>query len=248
INLTREGDMVGSPGYMSPEQAQANKNIDHRCDIYSVGVIFSEMLLGKNKFAADSYIETSMNHIQMEIPHLDTNLSQYQGILDKMLAKFPHERFSSAKAVSRALDEVNRGDEEAVDLSTVKMPKRSFLARFDTVVFVFILMTILGGGAYFFQQTMVETHLEKAGQAYKKNKLLVPKGDNAVYHYRKTLNFEPWNTSAQKGLEKVADRYATWAEKSLKKRHFKSARKYLNKGLKADPNNLRLKAVEKRLK
>ena len=98
VKLTRDGIAVGSPGYMSPEQAQAQA-VDPRTDIYSVGVIFSEMLLGQNLFEADSYIQTSMNHIQMDLPILPPELSRLQTMLDKMLAKDPNDRFSDAAAL-----------------------------------------------------------------------------------------------------------------------------------------------------
>jgi serine/threonine protein kinase len=68
--LTQIGMMVGSASYASPEQIQGLK-VDLRTDIYSVGVLMLEMLTASNPFKADTFINTAMNHLQMETPLLD---------------------------------------------------------------------------------------------------------------------------------------------------------------------------------
>ncbi|NRB40580.1 MAG: serine/threonine protein kinase [Pseudomonadales bacterium] len=248
VSLTRDGDMVGSPGYMSPEQARA-KEIDHRSDLYSLGVIFAEMLTGNNQFKDDSYIQTSMNHIQMELPHLDDNLSQYQSILDRLLDKNPNQRFTNAKALIHALDQLEGGDDDTgFDLSKIKMPRKSLLARFDTLIFIVLLIGFLGAGGYLFQQAMVKNNLEKAAIAYSNDRLMLPPEKNAVYFYRQVQRFDPGNTEAQVGLDQVAERYVSLAEKSLKRRQKKKAKKYLQRGLTASPNNEKLLALQAKLK
>ena len=103
VKLTRVGTTVGSPAYCSPEQAQG-LDVDQRSDIYSCGVVFLEMLLGRNPYKADSYVTTSMNHIQMEIPRLGSELVRYQQLVDRMLAKQPQDRFESAEQLLAYLD------------------------------------------------------------------------------------------------------------------------------------------------
>ena len=246
-NITREGDMIGSPGYMSPEQAQA-KAIDHRTDLYSAGVIFAEMLLGLNSFKADSYIETSMNHIQMEVPQLDDNLSEYQFIVDKLLAKSPHERMANAKALIFALDQIAVEDDLSDwQLSQIKMPKKGLLARFDTLLLLVFLLVFLGTGGYFFQQAMVKSHLQKADMAYANDRLMLPEDDNAVHYYQQVLSFSPNNYQAQQGLYNVGERYAVLTEQALRKKQKRRAKKLLQRGLKASPEHPRLKALQQRL-
>ena len=245
--LTSQGSLVGTIRYMSPEQAQA-KVIDHRSDIYSLGVIFSEMLLGSNSFKADSYIETSMNHIQMDIPHLPENLSHYQSILDRMLAKTALERFSNAKAVIYSIDQVqDEGALSAEELSAIKMPKKSLLARFDTAILVIILLSFLSGGGYFFQQAMVAKYLEKAELAYANDRLMLPKDNNAVKYYQQVQRYSPGNKKAQLGLDKVAQRYASWAERSLKRNQKSKAQKYLQRALQASPELPQLLALKAKM-
>lgn len=96
VKLTQVGTAVGSPAYCSPEQAQG-LDVDCRSDIYSTGVVFVELLLGRNPYKADSFVNTSINHIQMEIPQLRDTQGRFQNLIEKMLAKDPQDRFESAE-------------------------------------------------------------------------------------------------------------------------------------------------------
>jgi len=93
--LTKDGTALGSPYYISPEQAE-NKSVDGRADIYSLGIILYEMLTGKKPFQGDSDIQIIISHISDPVPSLPPELEQYQELLDRMIAKDPEERFSSA--------------------------------------------------------------------------------------------------------------------------------------------------------
>ncbi|HEY3885000.1 MAG TPA: protein kinase, partial [Vicinamibacterales bacterium] len=111
---TDPGTVMGTTGYLSPEQAQA-KPIDTRSDIFSFGSVFYEMLAGKRAFAGDSTIDTlhSIVHnppvpIAASSPDVPTELCW---LLDKCLAKDPDERYQSTrdlvvdlKNVARTLD------------------------------------------------------------------------------------------------------------------------------------------------
>ncbi|MGH9408118.1 MAG: protein kinase domain-containing protein [Vicinamibacterales bacterium] len=111
---TDPGTVMGTTGYLSPEQAQA-KPIDTRSDIFSFGSVFYEMLAGKRAFAGDSTIDTlhSIVHnppppIAAISPDVPTEL---RWVLDKCLAKDPDERYQSTrdlvvdlKNVARTLD------------------------------------------------------------------------------------------------------------------------------------------------
>lgn len=66
--MTATGLIVGTPDYMSPEQVQGKKDLDHRSDIYSLGVVFYEMLTGMLPFTADSHLAVAMKHVQEEPP------------------------------------------------------------------------------------------------------------------------------------------------------------------------------------
>jgi CheY-like chemotaxis protein len=99
VTLTLDSVMVGTPHYMSPEQA-LGRPTDARSDVYSIGVMAFEMLTGKVPFDGESPLIIAMKHVSEPIPD---DLSLYpdvspelQAIVLKALAKSPDDRFSSA--------------------------------------------------------------------------------------------------------------------------------------------------------
>lgn len=93
--LTLEGATLGSPHYLSPEQA-TNQVLDGRSDIYSLGIVFYEMLTGNRPFSENSHVQTIVAHLNQPVPKLPEHLASYQPLLERMLAKEPQERFGSA--------------------------------------------------------------------------------------------------------------------------------------------------------
>jgi len=92
--ITGTGEIFGTPYYMSPEQGHAVE-VDQRGDIYSLGIIFFEMLTGNKPFEGDSAMSVIVQHRQAPIPQLPDNLSKYQPAITRMLAKEPEDRFAS---------------------------------------------------------------------------------------------------------------------------------------------------------
>lgn len=101
-DLTSTGIFLGSPNYVSPEQADGYK-LDGRADIYSLGCIFYEMLMGSKPYKSDSVIGIVIQHQQAPIPRLDDDLIEYQPLLEKMLAKKREDRFPDAEALIKDL-------------------------------------------------------------------------------------------------------------------------------------------------
>ncbi len=104
--LTAEGMILGSPAYMSPEQA-AGETVDGRSDIYSLGIVLYQMLAGEAPFAGGSaaaLLAKQLTASPAPIRRLRADVSpDVAFVLDRMLAKAPAERFQSATEVSAAL-------------------------------------------------------------------------------------------------------------------------------------------------
>jgi formylglycine-generating enzyme required for sulfatase activity len=91
---------------MSPEQCQGEHDLDGRSDLYSLGIVFYEMLTGRVPYDAANTVGIVMKHVQEPIPTLPPPLARYQYILNGLLAKYRNNRFSSATELIRAIDTV----------------------------------------------------------------------------------------------------------------------------------------------
>ena len=94
--LTGTGEIFGTPYYMSPEQGHG-ESLDVRSDIYSLGVIFYEMLTGNKPFEGNTAMAVILKHAREPIPRLPEHLAQYQPAIDKMMAKRPGHRFQTVE-------------------------------------------------------------------------------------------------------------------------------------------------------
>ena len=120
--LTTAGVALGTPSYMAPEQATADPNLDHRVDIYAVGVVAYELLTGRTPFAGLTPQQVLAAHVT-ETPAPMTryrpSLSPaLQAVVMKCLAKHPADRWQSAQELlgaARAADDAERRDDARAD-------------------------------------------------------------------------------------------------------------------------------------
>jgi eukaryotic-like serine/threonine-protein kinase len=110
---TRTGTLMGTPVYMSPEQAMGTKEVDHRSDIYSLGVILFEMICGKPPFYSEGFGELVHMHLNVPPPSprafVPTTPPQVEALIARMLAKKPEDRFPSMAALQDAIKQVSAG-------------------------------------------------------------------------------------------------------------------------------------------
>ncbi len=99
LEHTQQGEIVGSPYYLSPEQA-GGKPVSPASDIYSLGVIFYEMVTGKRPYVADSMEALLYQHVHSPPPRFEPKFAEFQNLLDQMMNKDPKKRFPSAQAVA----------------------------------------------------------------------------------------------------------------------------------------------------
>ena len=102
VAKTLAGVVIGTPYYLSPEQALGG-TADERSDLYSVGVMLYELLTGQRMYAAGSLVALFEMHKTAPIPKLPENLARHQRFLERLVAKKPEERYRSAAEALEAL-------------------------------------------------------------------------------------------------------------------------------------------------
>lgn len=108
LHLTRTGEAVGSPIYMSPEQCQGIP-LDHRTDIYSLGCVMYEMLTGRPIFSAKDVVQLMTKHIKEEPAPLNLSnafmADDLTRIVRKAVAKNPAQRYQDANEIMQELEQ-----------------------------------------------------------------------------------------------------------------------------------------------
>jgi eukaryotic-like serine/threonine-protein kinase len=141
LNETAHGEVFGTPVYIAPEQA-TGKEVDHRADLYSLGAMFYELLVGKSPYQAKDAQAMLYQHVQAPLPVLPDHLSMFQPLVHRMLAKKPADRPQTANEVinelSRLLAPGTDGDSSiapvphnkvfSVDFYGFDIPERVLLA------------------------------------------------------------------------------------------------------------------------
>ena len=109
--ITNSGEIFGTPYYMSPEQGHGRET-DERSDIYSLGIIFFEMLMRRKPYVAGSPMQVIYKHAHAPLPELKPELKHFEGLLYNCIAKDPKRRFSSADRLLDAARELERDELE----------------------------------------------------------------------------------------------------------------------------------------
>ena len=140
--LTRQGDVLGSASYMSPEQVRGSDAVDGRADIFSCGVVMYELLTGRKPFEADQPTATIVKILHDPPQPIETFVpdlpAQLVAAVNRALAKDPADRYATAGELSKELQWIRRalgaaGEGAPLEETRFATPTeiRSFQADFD---------------------------------------------------------------------------------------------------------------------
>jgi eukaryotic-like serine/threonine-protein kinase len=103
IGLTQTGEVMGTPQYLSPEQAQG-QTATPASDVYSLGVVAFECLAGRRPFVADTAVATALAHLREPVPELPESVpTDLAAVVRRSLSKLPQDRFADGAALAAAL-------------------------------------------------------------------------------------------------------------------------------------------------
>ncbi len=131
-----DGMLLGTPHYTSPEQVSSDK-VDHRSDLYSLGVVYYEMLTGRKPFIADTPFALIYKHLEESPPDLDERYQSHQPIIHKLMAKNPDHRYASAFELIEDLAKLTRAKKELAAIRSAKIRTYKNAAILLTLVLAF---------------------------------------------------------------------------------------------------------------
>jgi serine/threonine-protein kinase len=121
--LTKQGDVIGSVSYMSPEQVSGTDSLDGRSDIFSAGVVLFELLTGRKPFRGDTPTGTIVQILRQDPPPLDTLVPglppQLVAAVNRAMAKEPSDRYATAGEFARDLQMIRRSLQTLEDASAL---------------------------------------------------------------------------------------------------------------------------------
>ncbi len=150
VHQTGMGAILGTPQYMSPEQAGA-KPVDRRTDIYSMGVILYEMVTGRVPLDAETYGEMVIKHLTV-MPPSPTELrdlpqgipGELEDLIMQCLEKNPNKRPQDMQEIGRRLELVGRAESLELDALDIAAPRKKRRVRIAVLLLVFLVCVLAG--------------------------------------------------------------------------------------------------------
>ena len=150
MSLTLTGTVLGTPHYMSPEQAKGDKNIDFRADIYCLGCTLFHMLTGQVPYSCDTSMETMLQHLNAPVPSarkiIPSISTKAEKILKKMMAKNPDKRYHSWEDLIEDIDKIL--DKELKYAKAIPIVSNTPIHLIIIIISTIILGCIAGGIFY----------------------------------------------------------------------------------------------------
>ncbi|HEY5950393.1 MAG TPA: protein kinase [Kofleriaceae bacterium] len=134
-DATQTNMVVGTPNYMAPEQTVPGGSVDGRSDLYAVGVVLYEMIVGERPFQAEDTLQLLGMHRAAPVPRLADRIKRgielpkgMQELIDRAMAKSPEQRYQTAIEFAEAIDEVLQGKLDPT-MEDVTLPKSGPIKR-----------------------------------------------------------------------------------------------------------------------
>ncbi len=184
IRLTGSGLMVGTPAYISPEQARAS-TVDERTDLFSLGITVYEMLAGKLPFAGDA-IEVMYSNTKLDAPPIcernpDVDVSPaMQAIVIKLMARNPDERFQTAQEVITVLGALSGSDASSDAAESLAMTVASHTPNGAAQVSLPVESPTVKNGPIVAADTIVDANSSRGDAGSKSRTLFFAVGGVAV--------------------------------------------------------------------
>lgn len=223
LSLTMTGEIIGTPNYISPEQAHSDKNIDSRADQYSLGATMFHMLTGTLPYQATSAMGILSKHLQAPVPDARKNnpliSKECAGMITTMMAKSPEDRYQSWSDFITAVNlllppELQEIPPNSPDKKEKENKHNSKLPALLIIVIILVLSitTILSGKIYY--NTLPSDHTITLNQRPSDNidTVKTPHSDLKQQNLQKnravTQNIPGWRRGNKSGDEATKPYYS----------------------------------------
>ncbi len=219
LSLTKTGSRIGSPLYMSPEQVTSGA-IDFRSDIYSLGVVYHEMLTGKPVYNQNNTTEYEIYDkiVRQPLPRLKTFYpmisEKAQEIVDRATSKLPQARFQSCEEFKQALqNDVIPLPEKPQEIPHTKKTNNTF-----KIIGLLFLIVILGVGIWFVLNKNTNSLINNTAKGTLEAEKFIAEKDykKAFAAYQELLKNDKNNTTLQQKITDLKEKSNSYKSKKVK--------------------------------